>query len=180
MKIQQIDKKNIELCYFRRHKAKKILLWLWKELNRLCPVSLTVHVWLWRGGGLSVPHISNLTYHFACRSRTISISVLGVGGYPLKLKKLKTACRIKLYRSVTWGVSTPTIATDGSVHRPPPPPHPPGSLHPFQNAAESCQAPRGLLLSLESLGVGGLGCGKRGEFVAQLRYIEFCRDFIIP
>jgi hypothetical protein len=83
-----------------------------------------------RGGRFQVPHILNLTYHAACLSYRISITVFGVGGYPFNLKKLETACRVKLYGTATWGwgegLQPLQIATDGSVHvahplSPPPP-----------------------------------------------------------
>jgi hypothetical protein len=96
-KIQPIDMKHSTCVHFFGTMHRQLRLS--KKFNRLCPVSLTGHGW---GGAFNPPHILNLTYHSACLSYGISITVSGVGGYPVDLKKFKTACRVKLYRTATW------------------------------------------------------------------------------
>ena len=77
------------------------------------------------GGAFSVPHILNLTYHSACLSCRITITMSGVGGYPLDLKKLKTVRRVKFCRTATWGGCNPCTSRLMGLFIHPTPSHPP-------------------------------------------------------
>lgn len=88
------------MCSFRQHTAQNNF-GCQRNSAHLVPFHLQA---MDRAGvlALSVPHILNFMYNSACLSCKISTTVLGVGGYPLDLKKLKTAYRVKLYRTATW------------------------------------------------------------------------------
>jgi hypothetical protein len=70
----------------------------------------------------------------------------------LDLKKLKTACPVKLYRTATWWGCNPCRSRLMDLFIEPTPSYPPGHC-PAQNIAEISAAAHGLLVRLDWPGV---------------------------
>ena len=79
----------------------------------------------------------------------------------MDLKKLKTSCRVKLYRTATWWGCNPCRSRLMGLFIQPNPSHPPARC-PVQNIAEISAAAHGLLVRLDWSMVG-LGVVVVGE-----------------
>jgi len=141
------------------------------DLARFVPFHLHAMDW-GRGGRFRVPHILNPTYQSACLSRRITITVSGVGDYPLKLKKLKTARPVILYRTATWWGCNPCRSRLMGLFIQPNHLIPPAGHCPVKNIADISAAVHGLLVRFDWERVGiGLGVLEQGGgFGAELLY----------